>query len=227
MKLLALDTATEACSVALLIDGASLTRYSEPKRGHSELILPMVDEVLTEAGVKLIDLDAIAVGRGPGAFTGIRIAIGVAQGLAFGADVPVVLISDLAALAQRSADTHGARAVLACIDARMNEVYWGAFAKGPDGLVSPLIEESVSPPGAVAMPGPVDWIGAGSGWGAYPAMAGVQPADGRVIDATTLPRAAEIARLAERDFRHGKAVPAEQAQPVYLRDRVAWASGKP
>ncbi len=227
MKLLALDTATEACSAALLVDGRLLSRYSEPERGHAELILPMVDELLVESGLKLVDLDCVAVGRGPGAFTGIRIGVSVAQGLAFGANLPVVPVSDLAALAQRAVEACGVPAVVACIDARMGEVYWGAFKAGPGGLVMPYIEESVSPPEAVSVDWEEEWMAAGSGWTTYPEMAQRAARRSPVnMDGTLLPRAAEIARLAERDYLEGKAVAPEEAQPVYLRDRVAWAGSR-
>lgn len=222
MKLLALDTATEACSAALLIGETLIARYEEPVRGHAERILPMVDAVLSEAGVSLEQLDAIAVGRGPGAFTGVRIAIGVAQGLAFGIDKPVLPVSDLAALAQRAVGEHGARQVVACIDARMNEVYWAHFAVGADGLVSPTTEEQLTAPEAVALPGTAGWFAAGTGW-SVTALAARLGSSARSSDARLLPRATEIARLAQRDHRLGRAVPAETVQPVYLRDQVARA----
>ncbi len=122
MRILALDTATEACSAALLLHGEVLERYEVLGRGHAERLLPMVQEVLAEGGVALAALDAVAFGRGPGAFTGLRIAAGVTQGLAFGAGLPVVPVSDLAALAARAAVHHGRRHVLACLDARMGQV---------------------------------------------------------------------------------------------------------
>lgn len=222
MKILAIDTATEACSAALLLDDKLLARYSEPKRGHAELILPMVDELLAEAGLKLKDLDCIAVGRGPGAFTGVRIAVSAAQGLAFGAGLKVVPVSDLAALAQRAADAYRAPAVLACIDARMAEVYWGGFRTEADGLVSACIEERVGPAEAIAVDWEGEWVGAGTGWGVYKGR-DWQPSK---IDSSLLPRAEEIARLAARDFHRGLAVPPAQALPVYLRDTVAWPSGR-
>jgi tRNA threonylcarbamoyladenosine biosynthesis protein TsaB len=229
MKILALDTATEACSAALLLGDTLLARYEEPKRGHAELILPMVDALLTEAGLSLRELDCLAVGRGPGAFTGVRIAVSVAQGLAFGAQLPIVPISDLAALAQLAADRHGSRHVLACIDARIGEVYWGAFEVQPDGLVRGVADEQVSAPAAVSVSLGPQWFGAGSGWAAYPqiatglAQAGVTLLGG---DGTLLPRAQEIARLATREFKAGQAVSPEQALPVYLRDQVAVSSRK-
>jgi len=229
MKILALDTATEACSAALLLGDTLIGRYEEPRRGHAELILPMIDALLSEANVTLRELDCLAVGRGPGAFTGVRIAVSVAQGLAFGAERLIVPISDLAALAQRSADVHRARNVLACMDARIGEVYWGAFEVRPDGLVEPTTPERVSSPGMVEVSTATEWFGAGTGWTAHPDLAARLHASGAKltkIDGSLLPRAHEVARLAARDFTRGRAVPPEQALPVYLRDTVATTSRK-
>lgn len=223
MHILALDTATEACS-ATLSDGARrVSRYEEPKRGHAERILPMIDEVLREAGVKLADVDGIAVGRGPGAFTGVRIAISVAQGLAFGASKRVALVSDLAALAQRTADEHEAPMVLASIDARMEEVYWAWYERGPDGLVALVGEEHVSAAADVRFPAGADWHGAGSGWAveALQRRAQSMGAGSTRLHAALFPRAQEVARLAAPIFEGGHAVSPEEALPVYLRDQVA------
>ena len=228
VKILALDTATDACSVALLTGDTIVARYDEPQRGHAELILPMVDAVLAEAGIELRALDCLAVGRGPGTFTGVRIAVSVAQGLAFGVERPIVPVSDLAALAQRAAQTHGAKRVLACLDARLGEVYWAAFDTSEDGLVMAMAEERVGPPGSVTVPAGQDWFGVGSGWAAYDLAAQLAP-KGVVMagsDGTLLPRAQEIALLGARDFRAGRAVPPEQALPVYVRDSVAVTSRK-
>ncbi len=171
MKILALDTATENCSAALLIDGRVLTREVELERGHAELILPMADELLAEAGVTLRSLDAIAFGRGPGSFTGVRMAATVTQGLAFGADLGVVPVSDLKAVAQRAfAQDATIVRVLVCNDARMSEVYWACFERGPDGLATPKGDEHVGKPLTVALP--QDWpdaTGVGRGFTAYAA----------------------------------------------------------
>lgn len=223
MRILALDTATEACSVALLDGTDCITRYEEPGRGHAERILPMVGAVLAEACVKLADVDGIAVGRGPGAFTGVRIAISIAQGLAFGAGKLVAPISDLAALAQRAIDAQGATRVLACLDARMEEIYWGCFERDARGLAVAAGEERVSTAGDVQFPAGTDWQGVGSGW-RVPML--VDRARAAGIAAThlypaLLPRAAEIAHLGAAVFQAGDAVAPEQALPVYLRDRVA------
>ena len=127
VKLLAIDTAESACSAALLVDGAVLSRMEQAVRGHSERILPMMQSLLSEAGYSLNDLDALAFGRGPGSFTGLRIAAGVIQGSALGAGLPVVPVSTLQTLAQGAFRMHGARQVLSALDARMAEVYWGAM----------------------------------------------------------------------------------------------------
>src|SRR5690606_35250698 len=165
MKLLAFETATEACSVAVWIDGDVRERFELAPRRHAELALPWADQLLAEAGVARAQLDAIAVGRGPGAFTGVRLAIAIAQGIALGLDRPVVPVSTLAALAVRAPAAGPAR-ILAAIDARMGEVYWAAFERGGDG-VAPLSKESVSAPGAVALPaGEAHWQGVGTGFAA-------------------------------------------------------------
>jgi tRNA threonylcarbamoyladenosine biosynthesis protein TsaB len=221
MKLLAIETATDACSAALWVDGVLTTRHEVAPREHTRLILPMMDALLAEAGLRLSDLDALAFGRGPGAFTGVRIAAAVIQGSAFAADLPVVPVSTLAALAQQGIDA-GSPRVLAALDARMDEVYWGAFQADDQGLAVPVGAEQVIAPDAVPIPEGEGWRGVGSGWAAYEdalrARLGECVSD---IDPEALPAAAEVARLAVRDFNAGLAVPAEQALPVYLRDKVA------
>ena len=215
MKLLAIDTATETCSVALLIDDRMVERATDTQRGHADLVLPMVDAVLAEAALTLRQLDGLAYGRGPGAFTGVRIAVGVAQGLAYGAQLATVGVSDLAAVAQQFA-TPGAR-ILVCMDARMNEVYWGRFEATPSGLVAPTSAERVDRPEAVD-PGAAT-VFAGTGFGAYPhLLAGRAPV---AVHAAARPHARDIARLAVEELRAGRGQPPERAQPVYLRDQVA------
>lgn len=226
MRILAFDTATEACSAALLLDGEVHERFAEAPRAHARLLLPMLDGLLAEAGLKPAQLDAIAFGRGPGSFTGLRIAASVAQGIAFAADLPVLPVSTLAALArdalQRSAATH----VLAAIDARMEEVYWAAYARDAANEPGLLGEERVAPAGAVFVPAGRDWFGIGTGWAVYgEALRGHFPGALLGIDATALPRAGQIARLAAVDYHAGRAVTAEQALPVYLRNQVTQRPG--
>lgn len=218
MRLLAIDTATERCSVALCIDGQVIERAIEMPRGHGDLVLPMVESVLQEAGLKLADLDGIAYGRGPGAFTGVRIAVGVVQGLAFGAGLTTVGVSNLAAVAQQVAQP-GDR-VLVCMDARMEQVYWSSFVREQGSqLVSPLAAERVDAPDVVAE-GDYSTL-AGTGFKAYPKLTGRLATGTRVVHETTLPKASDIALLAEPEFRAGRAKPAAEAEPVYIRDQVA------
>lgn len=215
MKLLAIDTATERCSVALLVDGRIVERAAETPRGHAELVLPMVEAVLAESGLTLQQLDGLAYGRGPGAFTGVRIAVGVAQGLAYGANLATVGISDLAAVAQQFASA-GAR-ILVCMDARMNEVYWGRFEATPDGLVRAVAPERVDRPEAVEAGDAT--VFAGTGFSAFAQLAAGREAG--AVHGAILPHAREIALLGAAELRAGRGEPADRAQPVYLRDRVA------
>ena len=218
MRLLAIDTATERCSVALRIDTRFIERSSEQPRGHADLVLPMVESVLQEAGLKLAELDGIAYGRGPGAFTGVRIAVGVVQGLAFGAKLMTVGVSNLAAVAQQVAGP-GDR-VLVCMDARMDQVYWSSFVREQGSeLVTPLAPERVDSPDAVA---DGDYtILAGTGFKAYAQLLSRLGTSGRIVHESALPRARDIAVLAEAEFLAGRAKPAAEAEPVYVRDQVA------
>jgi tRNA threonylcarbamoyladenosine biosynthesis protein TsaB len=231
VRILAIDTATESCSAALLLDERLLQREQLLERGAADAILPMVEELLTEAGVRLSMLSAIAFGRGPGAFTGVRLAASVTQGLAFGAGLPVVPVSDLQALAQRALDnTRAIERVLVCTDARMREVYWGCFERTADGFARASGEEHVTPPAQVTRPLP--WVapmepapgglaGVGSGFTAYPRLRDELHLD--LVLEGLLPRAVEIARLAVPEVAAGRFLPAEQALPVYLRDDVTRA----
>lgn len=227
MKILALDTSTEACSAALLVDGRVLAHAEEAPRGHAELILPMVESLLSEAGLTLRGLDAIAFGRGPGSFTGVRLAASVVQGLAYGAALGVVPVSTLRAVAlQAFAHPEGAAAdhVLVCNDARMQETYWCAYRRGADGLPEALREEAVGPPASVVRPtvdGVARWIGAGRGLRAYPALTDLLPAVPPAALIDLLPQATAILELARPEVAAGRLRPATAALPVYLRDDVA------
>ncbi len=233
VKLLALDTATESCSAALWLDGAVHERAEAATREHARLILPMIDALLAEAGLALAALDAIAFGRGPGGFTGVRLAASVTQGLAFSADLPVLPVSSLRAVAQlafarASAEALTVDAVLACQDARMHEVYWALHARAATG-VELVGDERVGPPAGVstqAWPGGTAprLVLAGTGLRAYAAelAALASTAVGAWHDLG--PNAAAIARLGADDYAAGKQRPAEDALPVYVRDVVARAS---
>ena len=223
MNLLALETATDCCSVALLTGTGVLEDHRLAPRQHAALILPMIEGLLAEAGLTRHALDAIAFGRGPGAFTGLRIAAGVAQGLALGLDRPVVPVSTLAALAQAS----GSERVLAVLDARLGEVYFGYYARGGDGLVVADAADGLAPPDAISLPTDPGWhgVGVGPGWGAYGEVLGARLGHCiDAVDADVQPRAGGLARLAAAAFRRGEAVSAELALPVYLRDRVTHGS---
>ncbi|MGE5624968.1 MAG: tRNA (adenosine(37)-N6)-threonylcarbamoyltransferase complex dimerization subunit type 1 TsaB [Bacillota bacterium] len=220
MKLLALDTAASRCSAALWLEGALTERDAPAERVQAENVLPMVEELLAGAGLKLQDMDAIAFGRGPGAFTGLRVAAAVAQGLAFGTGLPVVPVSNLEALAAAAHRRHGARQVLACLDARMQEVYWAAFAVDSGSLMR-LTGEALGLPGEINPPPGRSWFGAGSGWGAYGGTLKARVSSLEGVDAELTATAGDIARQAEKAFKQGMALPPERAQPVYLRDKVA------
>jgi tRNA threonylcarbamoyladenosine biosynthesis protein TsaB len=219
MKLLALDAATEACSAALLQDGDIQERYEVIGRGHADRLLPMVDALLQAARLSTAELDAIAFGRGPGSFTGLRIAAGIAQGLAAGARRPVVPVSNLAAVASGAARRAGVDRVLVCMDARMGQVYWAAFDCSGGRPVA-VSEELLANPADVAPPGDSGWFGAGHGFANYPELATRLATRLRGIDALILPRAGEIARIAAGELAAGRAVDAALALPVYLRNNV-------
>jgi tRNA threonylcarbamoyladenosine biosynthesis protein TsaB len=228
MRLLALDTATDWCSVALWQDGQITSREASAERGHGGQLLTLIDELLADAGLALGGLDALAFGRGPGAFTGLRLAACVTQGLAFAAGLPVIPVSDLRALAQQLLvpPREDAR-VLICQDARMGEVYWAGF-RGHTGHARADTPENVAAPGrmieaARAWLGTGAAQGGGSGFGAYPELSALRPRLDSV-HAEIHPRAREIAALAAADGLQ-VALPPEQALPVYVRDNVAVVPG--
>lgn len=223
-KILALDTATEACSVALLVGDKLYSRSEVAPRDHTKKILPMVDEVLKEAGLTLQELDALAFGRGPGSFTGVRIGIGIAQGLAFGADLPMIGVSTLAAMAQGAYRIHGATHVACAIDARMSEVYWSRYERQSDGSWQTVDDECVIPPQSLAENVTADdqtWTTVGTGWDAYPQALATLPLTIQGSD-VLYPQAQDMVVLAKQAFEQGHTVAVEDSSPVYLRDTVAW-----
>jgi tRNA threonylcarbamoyladenosine biosynthesis protein TsaB len=226
VNLLALDSSTEACSVALMAGGELRSRHEIAPRKHAELILPFMDQLLAEAGIGLRQVDALAFGRGPGAFTGIRIATGVVQGIAFAVDLPVVPVSTLATIAQGALREQGARRVIAAIDARMGEVYWCGFEADAEARMRPVAEECVVGPGEAPMVAGDGWHGSGSGWSSYDTVLS-ERYRGQLasLDGQRLPNAVDVATLAEQMFLAGHGVSAEQALPVYLRDKVAEKKG--
>ncbi len=217
MKLLALDTSTEACSAALFIDGEICERFEITPKAHTKLLLPMIESLLAQAELKLTQLDALAFGCGPGSFTGLRIATGVVQGLAFGADLPVVPVSTLAALAQNFSQDLS----FVAMDARIGEIFWGVYQKNTDGFVELISEEAVLPVSQIQFP-QQSAIGIGSGWRVYETEL-VEKTHGLVsqIESDALPHSSLIAKLGVYGFEQGRGIAAEFAQPVYLRDKVA------
>lgn len=225
MRLLAFETATEACSVAVWVDGAVHARHDVAPRRHAELALPWAEALLEEAGITRSQLDAIAVGRGPGAFTGVRLAVALAQGIALALDRPVVPVSTLAVLAMRGmpagAPAHG---VLAAIDARMGEVYAAAFDWTGDEL-HPRGAEVLGAPSTLVIPGladaPAPLRAVGTGLAAVDGALRARLPAGIKADASALPHAADLAGLAAAAYARGESVPAERLEPAYLRNAVA------
>lgn len=222
MNLLAIETTTEACSVALVHGEEIIARSELAPRRHAELALPMADALLAEAGLGRHALDAIAVGRGPGAFTGVRLGVALAQGIAFGLDRPVVPVSSLAALALEAPDEDDGSAILAVIDARMGEIYAASFRRADTGELVALDQERVCTPTGLVLPEASAWNVVGTGWATY-ADALLARLTGALKHARSecYPQARHVAALAVREYRAGRAVPPEQALPVYLRDKVA------
>lgn len=217
MNLLALDTSTEHLSLALMVDGKTLTFEVNAGQAHSQLILPQIQALLSAANLQLADLDGLAFGAGPGSFTGVRIAVGVAQGLGFGANLPVTGICTLLALAEES----GACKVISCLDARMGEVYHAAYEKiGMQWHV--VIAPGLYKPEAVPVLQGADWLGAGSGWQSYtPQLNAIYSKQLQGVEGALLPTASAILRLALPIFASGEPLPASAALPIYIRNRVA------
>jgi len=220
MKILAFETATEALSVAVHVDGVVLERFELAPRRHAELALPWAEQLLAEACIARSQLDAVAFGRGPGAFTGVRLAIALAQGIALALDLPVLPVSTLHALALRApAD---APQVLAAIDARMGEIYAAAYVRDADGLHA-LTPEQVLIPDAFALPQTqARWHGVGTGLAAIDgALQRRLDEQLHSVDAQALPHAADVLTLALAAHARGEALAPERAEPAYLRDNVA------
>ncbi|HEV7359069.1 MAG TPA: tRNA (adenosine(37)-N6)-threonylcarbamoyltransferase complex dimerization subunit type 1 TsaB [Steroidobacteraceae bacterium] len=220
MRILALDAATEACSVALLANGRLAVRTLESGRSSAPKILGMAEEVLAEAQVSLAMLDCIAASIGPGSFTGVRITVAVAQGLAFGAGLKVVPVTTLEALALQVLGDSTSSAI-ACLDARMGEVYWGCFAADAARGVIERSASRVGPPDSVVLGQPGRYVGIGRGFSAYPRLAGMLGVELGPVHAQALPNAREIAQLGALRFAAGGGVDPADLMPLYLRDKVA------
>ncbi|WON78385.1 tRNA (adenosine(37)-N6)-threonylcarbamoyltransferase complex dimerization subunit type 1 TsaB [Serratia sp. UGAL515B_01] len=223
-RILAIDTATEACSVALWNQGETHVLFELCPREHTQRILPLVQQVLAESELTLSQLDALAFGRGPGSFTGVRIGIGIAQGLALGANLPMLGISTLQTMAQGAWRMNGAQRVLAAIDARMGEVYWGQFERQADGYwLESEAEAVLSPLQALERANRLQgsWAYVGTGWQTYPDLvtgSSLNVTDGKML----LPHAEDMLPLALRAWQQGLAVSVENAEPSYLRNEVTW-----
>ena len=217
MRVLALDTSTEYCSVALWQGGAIVERSELAGQKHSEMLIAMIDDLLQATGHKLHAMDGIAFGMGPGSFTGVRIACGAAQGLAFGANLPVAGICTLEALAQAS----GKEKIIAALDARMGEIYHAAYEKRDGVWVTASEPRLCKPEDAPQIPGN-DWFGAGSGFAMHGQALNERYA-GQLqgVDGAAVPQAAAIAALGAAQFAQGSGVDAAEALPLYLRDKVA------
>ena len=226
MKILALDTATEACSAALIIDGEITSRYQLAPREHSRLILKMIDDLLFQANLPVRELDALAFGRGPGSFMGLRIAAGVIQGIAFAHDLPVIPVSCLKSIAQLAYEQTGCKQVLTAIDARMDEVYWAPYQLQAEQWQLDS-EETVISPDKIQLPETLvkageTWVGAGTGWESYKdRLLLTTNCKLRTILPSCLPSAEVIVKLAVAEFKAGNTVPVAEAVPVYLRNNVA------
>jgi tRNA threonylcarbamoyladenosine biosynthesis protein TsaB len=217
MKLLVIDTSTEWCSAALWLDGRILARRVLAGQRHSSMLLPMVDELLRESAISLRQLDGIGYGAGPGSFTGLRIACAVTQGLALGADLPVVGVSTLESIAEQT----GAANVLAVLDARMAEVYWAAYQRDGAGWRC-VTEPALALPESVCVPEGNGWMGAGNGFAALGEVLRPRLAAHLTrIDDSLMPDAAAMAGLAAQAFERGEGMDAALAAPIYLRDKVA------
>ena len=228
-KFLAIDASTEACSVALLVE----TSKTESKifqafelcpQSHSVVLLPMIDRILKRANCQLSDLDGLAFGQGPGSFTGVRIGVGVAQGLAFSAEIPVVGVSTLQAMAQQAYEKYQQKSVIAAVDARMSEVYAGYYQVNENGIMSAVVDETVLPPAALG-----EYLsehtkgsyGVGTGWEVYKEALSPLLKNQSTPD-ILYPDAQSMLTIAQVEFAAGRAVSAEFAQPVYVRDTVSW-----
>ncbi|WP_432459534.1 MULTISPECIES: tRNA (adenosine(37)-N6)-threonylcarbamoyltransferase complex dimerization subunit type 1 TsaB [unclassified Agarivorans] len=219
-NILALDTSTENCSVALQWQGQIYSQQEYSPRDHTQKILPFVEQILAAAGASLKQLDAIAFGRGPGSFTGVRIGVATAQGLAFGADKPMIAVSTLQAMAQAAYQQHLSQTCYAAIDARMGEIYWGQYQlsdglmvlAGEEQVIKPELMTSSDTPGAAV----------GTGWQTYQTLLSGQFSGAERLDSILYPSARDMLVYAQWAFANRCLVSAEKAEPVYLRDKVTW-----
>ena len=226
MNILAIDTCTESCSAALLYKGKLYQCVEMTQRGHSDLILGMMDDLFKQAEIKASEVDVLAFGRGPGSFTGVRVGVGVVQGVAFALELPVVAISSLAAVAQDAADTLRSEFIAVAMDARMGEVYCASY-QVVKGLVKLLDEERVCPPEQFMPHSNQQWLAVGTGWGVYEQQLSTNfTAKIKQISVEHYPQSTSIIKLAQIEIEAGRLVSADQAMPVYLRNNVAKKKGE-
>lgn len=222
-SLLALDTSTDLCSAALLIGDEIQQQWELAPQQHGQLLLLMISELLATAGLSLKQLNGLAFSCGPGSFTGIRIATGVIQGLAYSADLPVIPVSTLQTLAQTAWRTYQAKKVLACLDARMHEIYWGVYQLNEQQLMTAIVPDDICLPATISVPEGDHWYGVGDGWKSYEDI--LRNTCGKSlhqIDADCKPLAQDVVTIAKEYFIQGKYYSAEQALPIYLRGAGAW-----
>ena len=221
MNLLAIDTATEACSLAIAIGDRVVSRHVVAGRDQTAVLLPLLHELLTEAGIGAPQLDAIVCGVGPGSFAGVRIGVGFVKGLAFVRDVPIVPVLSLQCLAQGAMRRTGAQRVLSCIDARMSEVYAGTFERGSDGVARATSAPRVCKPDVLAESIAEPWAATGTGWGAYREILQRRFPKPIAEEPTALPEAIDAITIARAALARGESIKVDALEPVYLRNDVA------
>jgi len=220
-KILALDTSTNACSAALLLEGEIHERFEIAPRRHASLILPMIEDLLNEQSVRLVNLDAIAFGQGPGSFMGLRIAAGIAQGLAFGSQLSIIPISSLQALAQAAYQQTSHENILAAWDARMHAMYWGAYTLQKKSM-QPIVPDALNAPADIVLPNKKEWLLAGNAWQIYASDLSKELSNLPLDQCPEVyPTASAIALLASEKLKQGETLPPSKAQPNYLRNKVA------
>lgn len=220
MNILAIDTSTSACSLGLQVGDTMHLQMEQLGRSHSREILPRIDALLTQAGVSRQSLDLLVFGKGPGSFTGLRIAAGMVQGLGYGLDIPVVPVSTLACMAQGRYRRHADEHVMVAQHARMNEVFYGAF-EVVEGIATLIGKEQVCDAGQVPMLPPAHWTGIGDGWHLRDSLEVAAGQKMHAIESESYPEPEDLLRLGMHEFAEGRSIPAMQARPEYLREQVA------
>lgn len=225
--ILALDTATDACSVALCTHNQTFNKFVVEPQAHSKLLLGMIDELLQQADLSLKNVDAFAFGRGPGSFTGVRIAASVVQGLALGVNKPVIAVSSLQALAQQAANKHETLNILPMLDARMHEIYWGFYKVNKLRLVETKSADSLQKPESLIVDASLVYLAVGTGATTYANILSEHNPKLQFDHTIQFPRAEEILQLALEQFKRGETIPPNEAIPTYVRNNVAQVKAAP